>query len=98
MAGNAGKDLLGVAGFQKSGDGETEVLALPGAPDGHCTAVRERLQTAATAAWERQAREDRDKRIADLKEQDKHRHARYSGGDENGRHQIGRAKPSGGGG
>lgn len=98
VADSAGLALLEIAGFAAA---EDEVLTLPGPPDGKCTAVRERIQKAATAAWEKKAREDRDKRIAEEIEKDKSRVTRYGGedGGGTGRTNIGRRGPprSGGG-
>lgn len=88
----AAKDLLLLAGFEESED----VLALPGPPDGRCSAVRDKMQAAATAAWEAKARADRDARIAEEKAKDKP--ARASGGNENGRHNIGSDRRRQGGG
>jgi len=97
VAGNAGKELVLLAGFQESADGE--VLALAGPPDGRCTSVRQRIQAAATAAWEANARAERDARIKEEIEKDKSRGPTYKGGgDENGRMQIGRGRRGGGGG
>lgn len=95
VAGSAGKELMRLAGFKDSADGE--LLALDGPPDGKCTSVRERMQAAATAIWEKHAREERDARIKDEIEKDKSRAPTYKGGgDENGRMQIGRKRGGGG--
>ncbi|CAE8630445.1 unnamed protein product, partial [Polarella glacialis] len=91
VAGGAGKEMLCLAGFEETGD----VLGLPSAPDGRCSAVRDRMQAAATAAWEKNARAERDARIAVEIEKDKNKPAvRYSGGGDNGRTQVGRGGPS----
>eukprot|EP00401_Gymnodinium_catenatum_P005091 CAMPEP_0117559030 /NCGR_PEP_ID=MMETSP0784-20121206/53149_1 /TAXON_ID=39447 /ORGANISM="" /LENGTH=528 /DNA_ID=CAMNT_0005356393 /DNA_START=35 /DNA_END=1622 /DNA_ORIENTATION=- len=86
VAGDSGLILLKAAGFDEgTGDGGAAVLLLPGAPDGRCTAVRDRLQVAATAAWEKHARAERDARIAEEMAKDKSRPpSRYSGGDGDG--------------
>jgi len=95
VAGSAGKELMRLAGFKDSADGE--LLALEGPPDGKCTSVRERMQAAATATWEKHAREERDARIKEEIEKDKSRAPTYKGGgDENGRMQIGRKRGGGG--
>jgi len=97
VAGDAGKALMLLAGFEASADGE--FLALPGPPDGRCTSVRERMSAAATTAWEAHARAERDARIKEEIEKDKSRAPTYKGGgDENGRMQIGRGRRGGGGG
>jgi len=90
----AAKDLLLLAGFKESGD----AFALPGPPDGRCSAVRDKMQAAATAAWEAKARADRDARIAEEKDKDKNNPARYSGGNEHGRNVIGSSRRQQGGG
>jgi len=97
VANNAGKDLMLLAGFQESGDGD--VLMLPGPPDGHCTSVRELIHSIGNKCWEKKARADRDARIKEEQEKDKARAPVYrGGGDENGRHQIGGDRRKRGGG
>eukprot|EP00435_Cladocopium_sp_Y103_P052997 s1833_g16.t2 len=68
VAGSAGKELMRLAGFKDSADGE--LLVLDGPPDGKCTSVRERMQAAATTVWEKHAREERDARIKEEIEKD----------------------------
>lgn len=101
VARDAGEALLGLAGFQpgQASDG-SEALTLEQPPDGRCTAVRDRLQTAANAAWEKHAREERDARIKEEREKDKARQTRYSGGEGGGgRMDLGRGRgPARGGG
>jgi len=98
VAGNAGTDLICLAGFEESGEGEAKVLSLAAQPDGRCTAVRDRMQAAATAAWEKKARADRDARIKEEIEKDKSRApSRSYGGDENGRSTVGGGRKRGGG-
>jgi len=98
VAGGAGTELIRLAGFEETGEGEAKMLTLPAAPDGRCSAVRDRLQTAATAAWEKKARIDRDARIKEEIEKDKARGpARSYGGDENGRSSVGGGRRKGGG-
>mmetsp|Transcript_18599 Transcript_18599/g.38698 ORF Transcript_18599/g.38698 Transcript_18599/m.38698 type:complete len:390 (+) Transcript_18599:1-1170(+) len=95
VADNAGVLLMGMAGFEESAE---DLLCLPGPPDGHCTAVRNKLQSAGTAAWEKHARAERDARIKEEQEKDKQRTTRYSGGDGE-RPQVARSRgPARGGG
>mmetsp|Transcript_4243 Transcript_4243/g.13276 ORF Transcript_4243/g.13276 Transcript_4243/m.13276 type:complete len:504 (-) Transcript_4243:327-1838(-) len=95
VAGGAGLELLDLAGFATSGE---DGLCLGGPPDGRCTAVRQKMQAAATAAWERDARARRDARIQEELEKDKERRPRYNGGDGE-RMQVGRGRgPARGGG
>uniref|UniRef100_A0A7S1QHF9 protein-disulfide reductase n=1 Tax=Alexandrium catenella TaxID=2925 RepID=A0A7S1QHF9_ALECA len=91
---DAGLLLMDMAGFKASSD---DLLSLPGPPDGHCTAVRKKLQDAGTAAWEKHARAERDARIAEERGKDKDRAPRYTGG-EGDRKQVGRRGPARGGG
>lgn len=92
---NAGLLLMDMAGFKASGE---EHISLPGPPDGHCTAVRKKIQDAGTAAWEKHARAERDARIKEELEKDKSRAPRYTGGGDGDRMQIGRRGPARGGG
>ncbi|CAJ1389284.1 unnamed protein product [Effrenium voratum] len=94
VAGGAGKELLRLAGFQDSADGE--FLKLDTAPDGRCTSIFERLQTVANEEWEKHVREERDARIKAEMEKDKAKGPTIRGGDENGRTQIGRSRRGGG--
>lgn len=97
VADKAGEVLVELAGFvlMDGEDGGTWLMESP--PDGRCTAVRERLQAAATKAWEKKAREERDARIKEEMEKDKGRSTRYGGG--GGRMDVGRGRgPSRGGG
>jgi len=98
VGGDAASTLFELAGFELCSSGE--VLQLPGAPDGRCTALRDLLQNAATAAWETNARAERDKKIQQEQDKDKaDRSTRYSGsGDGNGRMNLGRRGPQRGGG
>lgn len=90
----AAKDLFLLAGFEESED----AFSLPGPPDGRCSAVRDKVQAAATAAWEAKARVDRDARIAAELAKDKANPARSAGGNENGRNNIGSDRRRQGGG
>jgi len=98
VAENAGTDLIVLAGFQISSD---ELLSMSAEPDGRCSEVRNRLKAGHTKAWEKQARKERDEKIAQEIEKDKAAGGpRYYGGDGAG---GGRAtygadrKPRGGG-
>lgn len=96
VAESAGLTLLDMAGFKPDGD---DLLSLAGPPDGHCTAVRKKMQAAATAAWEKHARAERDARIREEVEKDKQRTVRYGGSGDGERMQIGRGRgPARGGG
>lgn len=75
VAHDAGLALLQEAGFKEDG----ELLLLDAAPDGRCTAVYDKMQAAATLAWENRAREERDARIKEELEKDKSRVSRYKG-------------------
>jgi len=90
----AGKALVLLAGFTESDD----ALTLETAPDGHCSAVRDRMLQASTDASENQARLDRDRRIAEEIEKDKGRTTRYMGSDDGRMHLSGGQKRGGGGG
>lgn len=87
--------LLLLGGFEDS----EEAIGLTGAPDGRCTAVRDAIQAHAEEEKMNQLRKERDARIAEQVEKDKGRapERRFGGGDD-GRHNIGRGKPSRGGG
>eukprot|EP00928_Gymnodinium_smaydae_P028622 TRINITY_DN21785_c0_g2_i1.p1 TRINITY_DN21785_c0_g2~~TRINITY_DN21785_c0_g2_i1.p1 ORF type:complete len:516 (+),score=134.18 TRINITY_DN21785_c0_g2_i1:103-1650(+) len=86
--------LLKLAGFN---DGD-EVVALPGPPDGRCTAVRDLVRERGEGAKMRQLRKERDERIAAEKDKNKGQ-ARTMGGDGTGRNNWGadRRGPRGGG-
>mmetsp|Transcript_100291 Transcript_100291/g.251440 ORF Transcript_100291/g.251440 Transcript_100291/m.251440 type:complete len:520 (+) Transcript_100291:195-1754(+) len=92
---NAATELLLLAGFEDT----AETIALPGPPDGRCTAVRNALQSPGEAAAMNKLRKERDAKIAEEVEKDKNRPPERSfGGDEKGRHNIGSSrKPRGGG-
>mmetsp|Transcript_55800 Transcript_55800/g.157196 ORF Transcript_55800/g.157196 Transcript_55800/m.157196 type:complete len:516 (+) Transcript_55800:154-1701(+) len=92
VAGEAGLLLMGIAGFIKEDAG---VMTLAGPPDGCCTAVRDKMQAAADTAWETHARAERDARITEEMEKDKHRQARYGGSEKT---EVGRQRRGGGGG
>lgn len=89
----AGEALLMLAGFQAA---EGEVLALPGAPDGRCSSLRDAMEAAATKAWEKNEREKRDARIQAELEKDKSRSSRYGGGEGGGRMELGKDRKKGG--
>jgi len=97
VADGVGLTLMGIAGFECEEEG-SDVLRLPNGPDGKCTALRDKLKTAANKAWENQQRKERDERIAAELEKDKQRQVRY-GGSDGGRMELGKGrKPAGGGG
>jgi len=88
VADGAGLTLLTLAGFEVT----DEVVMMSGAPDGRCTAVRNKIQKSSSAAWEKQARLERDARIKEEVEKDKGRVERTMGGDENGRNNFGSSR------
>eukprot|EP00747_Dinoflagellata_sp_TGD_P067153 gnl/TRDRNA2_/TRDRNA2_155138_c0_seq1.p1 gnl/TRDRNA2_/TRDRNA2_155138_c0~~gnl/TRDRNA2_/TRDRNA2_155138_c0_seq1.p1 ORF type:complete len:560 (+),score=118.43 gnl/TRDRNA2_/TRDRNA2_155138_c0_seq1:107-1681(+) len=94
VGGGAGSELVQLAGFEATSD---EFLALPGPPDGRCTAVRDKIQKSFTAQWEQHTREERDKKIAGEIEKDKGRITKYGGADGGGAPSR-RAPARGGGG
>mmetsp|Transcript_67859 Transcript_67859/g.196346 ORF Transcript_67859/g.196346 Transcript_67859/m.196346 type:complete len:525 (+) Transcript_67859:175-1749(+) len=95
VADGAAVQLLTLAGWEET----PEVIQLASAPDGRCTAVRDALLRFAEEEKMKQLRRERDAKIAEEIEKDKSRPAaRTYGGSEDGRHQIGRGKPSRGGG
>jgi thiol-disulfide isomerase/thioredoxin len=91
----AGTKLLELAGFNGSSDELLKIESL----DGRLTAVRDRIKVAGTAAWEDQARKERDAKIKAHMEKDKANQARYSGGgDGPARNTYGADRRSRGGG
>lgn len=95
VAENAGTALVLLAGFEAVSD---ELLTLGGPPDGRCTAVRDRIQSAFNTAWEKQKRAERDAKIKEEIEKDKsNQPVRYGGCDERPTYGASR-KPRGGGG
>jgi hypothetical protein len=75
----AGTRLLELAGFDGSSSDEFLKMA---SLDGRLTAVRDKVKTAGTTAWEKQARKERDAKIKDAMEKDKANPVRNHGGGE----------------
>lgn len=95
VADGAAAALLTLGGFE---DG-AESIALPGAPDGRCTAVRDAVQKQAEEEKMAQLRRERDAKIAaEVEEHKKRGPDRSFGGDENGRSSIGKSRNQGRGG
>ena len=92
--GGCGKDLFLLGGFVEEGS----VLQHPKGAEGKVRTLYEKISAAANCAKEKQLRAERDKKIAEAKEEDAKRRPATGGGDSNTRTNAGSDRKGRGGG